>query len=258
MGGKMESVTLSTRAPLKLIGLVLTYLVLATATVVWLSWGPAEWGELWLMVFKNPLTWALYSVPIVALNLHQKEGPSSERESSLLTLDHEIIKQGVCAENNKSGPFPRNDFNLLLLIQQCLKSFQVQAEAKGLELTSNIRDDVPAKVYGSEKLWEKVLSNLLDNAVKYTETGGISLSIKILERSGSDVLLRLEVIDTGRGIKAQQQQSLFKDTSENYETSLVNTRTLVESMGGSIGVYSSPGQGSTFWLTAVLQKAPAN
>ena len=106
--------------------------------------------------------------------------------------------------------------------------------------------------------------NYAGNAVKFTERGSITLAARVMEESDEGLLVRFEVRDTGVGIPVHQQTRLF-DAFEQADTSttrkfggtglgLTITRRLARLMGGQVGVESSEGQGSSFWLTARLQR----
>ncbi len=100
----------------------------------------------------------------------------------------------------------------------------------------------------------------MNNAVKFTEQGNITLHISVLEKDDQNVLLRFEVRDTGIGMTREQCERLFKsfsqaDTSTTRQyggtgLGLAISKQLAELMGGEIGVESEPGAGSTFWFTA--------
>jgi two-component system, sensor histidine kinase and response regulator len=130
---------------------------------------------------------------------------------------------------------------------------------KDLELLFNISPDVPPALLGDPLRLGQVFINLLGNAVKFTETGDISLIGELLERTGDKVKLRFSVKDTGIGMTKEQASRLFQafsqadtSTSRKYGGTglgLAISKRLVELMGGSIWVVSEPGQGSTFSFT---------
>jgi CheY-like chemotaxis protein len=108
----------------------------------------------------------------------------------------------------------------------------------------------------------QALLNLASNAVKFTDVGSVTLSVRVAEREGERLLLRVEVRDTGIGISPQALPKLFRafeqaDASNTRKyggtgLGLVITRRLAELMGGEAGAHSTPGVGSTFWFTAWL------
>ncbi|MEY3881967.1 MAG: hypothetical protein RIQ94_2763, partial [Pseudomonadota bacterium] len=123
-------------------------------------------------------------------------------------------------------------------------------------------------VIGDSLRLNQILLNLISNAIKFTEQGSISLSVKQLSESPSQLTLRFEVQDTGIGIDEVQQVKIFEaftqaetSTTRKYGGTglgLAITKKLVTMMGGEIGVISSHGQGSTFWFTVVLKIGKAD
>jgi PAS domain S-box-containing protein len=134
----------------------------------------------------------------------------------------------------------------------------MNAEEKGLELLFIEPFDLPTALIGDPSRLRQVLLNLCNNAVKFTETGEVAVSIETLERRADQVRLRFTVRDTGIGMTALQQQQLFRpfaqgdaSTSRRYGGTglgLAISRQLVRLMGGDIGVESSPGGGSRFYF----------
>jgi CheY-like chemotaxis protein len=119
-------------------------------------------------------------------------------------------------------------------------------------------------LHGDPLRVSQILLNLLGNAVKFTMAGGIVVRAKCIRQSQTDVLVGIEVTDTGIGIKPEQVSKLFAafEQADNSTTRLFGgtglglyiCKTLVERMGGDIGVNSVPGQGSTFWISLLFKK----
>ncbi|MFN4324956.1 MAG: response regulator [Azonexus sp.] len=140
-----------------------------------------------------------------------------------------------------------------------------RATAKGLRLTVT-HGPLPARVQGDQTRLQQALLNYAGNALKFTERGSIAIHAQVDEDLGDSILLRLSVSDTGIGIAPEAQAKLFNafeqadsSTTRKYGGTglgLAINRKLAELMGGTVGVTSTPGVGSTFWLTARLAKAP--
>jgi CheY-like chemotaxis protein len=139
------------------------------------------------------------------------------------------------------------------------------AEAKHLKITVETQSHQHF-LYGDPMRLKQALLNYASNAVKFTESGGVTLRALAVEERPDAVLMRFEVQDTGIGITPDLADKLFhafeqadSSTTRKYggtSLGLVITRKLAELMGGSAGVQSTPGQGSTFWFTAWLKKHP--
>jgi two-component system, sensor histidine kinase and response regulator len=134
------------------------------------------------------------------------------------------------------------------------------AERKGLELVVELEPDVPRVLHGDSLRLEQILLNFANNAVKFTEHGEVGLSVSVLERTEAEALLQFRVRDTGIGLTQEQMDRLFQSfsqadmsTTRRYGGTglgLAISKKLAELMGGSVGVESRQGQGSTFWFTA--------
>ena len=159
------------------------------------------------------------------------------------------------------------DFGVIELAVSCHAAVWQAAREKGLDLNFVLKPDVPNMVRGDPDRIRRVLLNLLSNAVKFTEKGNVVLSLSKVEDRPTGSVLRFSVTDTGIGIAKDKQGLLFRRYSQIEGTAakrhpggaglgLAICQSLVEQMGGSIGVTSTPGVGSQFWFTLPLQ-APA-
>jgi CheY-like chemotaxis protein/HPt (histidine-containing phosphotransfer) domain-containing protein len=157
----------------------------------------------------------------------------------------------------------QTDFSLVAILDHTRSMMADQARAKGLEIKVET-DSVPPWLRGDPTRLRQALFNFAGNAIKFTETGGITLRAKLLEDAGDELKVRFEVEDTGIGIPAEQIDSLFQSfvqaddsTTRKYGGTglgLAISRRLANMMGGDAGVDSVVGQGSTFWFTACLQR----
>ncbi|MBV8619348.1 MAG: PAS domain S-box protein [Curvibacter sp.] len=142
-----------------------------------------------------------------------------------------------------------------------------KATEKGLELICDVASDVPANLVGDPLRLGQVLINYLNNAIKFTEQGEVEIVVRRDPGAAAPLRLRFEVRDTGIGLSPAQQARLFQSfeqadasTTRRYGGTglgLAICKNLAELMGGEVGVLSVPGQGSTFWFTAVLEPGPA-
>ncbi len=133
------------------------------------------------------------------------------------------------------------------------------ARAKGLSLLTFIDPDLPATVLGDPVRIRQVLFNIAGNAVKFTQSGSVTVKAELARFDGDRVAIRVAVTDTGIGIAAEHQAHLFHPFTQAEASTtrrfggtglgLSICRRLAELMGGEIGVTSAPGQGSTFWFT---------
>lgn len=154
------------------------------------------------------------------------------------------------------------DFHLLQLLQDLIDLFGGPARQKHIHLTWELGGDVPHWLRGDKtRLWQ-VLSNLMGNAIKFTEQGEVRVAV--YRENGP---YRFEVQDTGVGIEAPALGRIF-DPFEQADSSttrryggtglgLALCRQLIELMGGEIDVQSTPGRGSRFWFTLPLEEAQA-
>jgi two-component system sensor histidine kinase/response regulator len=149
------------------------------------------------------------------------------------------------------------------IVNEVLIIVQERARAKGLFLVKEVVS-LPDNLLGDATRLRQALLNYAANAVKFTQSGNITLRVRQLEEDAEGVLLRFEVQDTGIGIGQDDLPRLFNafEQADNSMTrqysgsglGLALTRKIAELMGGETGVESTPGMGSTFWLTARLVK----
>ncbi|MGD0491065.1 MAG: ATP-binding protein [Steroidobacteraceae bacterium] len=152
------------------------------------------------------------------------------------------------------------EFGLREIIEETIEILGMRARAKGLELKCVIESSVPAAVRGDPVRLRQVLVNLAGNAIKFTESGEVSVRVRAVDSRGQ---LRFEVADTGIGISEEAQTQIFSAFSQadSFTTrkyggtglGLAICRQLVSLMGGEIGVHSRLDRGSTFWFEVRLE-----
>jgi signal transduction histidine kinase/CheY-like chemotaxis protein len=153
-------------------------------------------------------------------------------------------------------------FDARVLIEESLEVVAPMAHRKKIELCTLFEDDVPAALTGDPTRLRQIVLNLLSNAIKFTEAGEVVLRVGVEQRPERAPLVRFEIRDTGIGISPQAQTGLFQSftqadssTTRRYGGTglgLAICKRLVEAMGGTIGVNSVPGAGSTFWFAVPL------
>lgn len=176
---------------------------------------------------------------------------------SLLGIINDILDLSKI-ESGKMEMVPAN-YSLRTLITDCCKMIEGRASAKKLELIIDADKTTPCNLYGDDVRLHQIITNILTNAVKYTHEGSVTLRIRWKSAGdGKKILLIVSVEDTGIGISDENKEKLFGSFErfdneknkgiEGTGLGLAITKQLVELMDGNIGVYSTIGKGSLFYV----------
>ncbi len=210
---------------------------------------------------RTPLNGILAMAELLSASKLQKE----ERESAdmiqtsaqtLLLLIDEVLDISAI----EAGKIRRQDqdFDLTELLSRVYRMLHPQANSKGLSLHVDTDIRVPGMLYGDLSHLTQILLNLMQNAVKFTQQGSVTLQVRELSRGDERIVLRISVRDTGIGIPEEARVRIFKPFEQvdsgrdrRYGGSGLGTtiaKSLTELMGGTIGVEPNPGGGTHFWV----------
>jgi len=202
------------------------------------------------------------------LTREQHEYAETVRESaeSLLNIINDILDFSKIEAGKLE--MENIDFDLRVTVESIIDIFAAKADEKGLEFSCFIDPEVPSLLRGDPGRLRQVLINLVNNAMKFTKNGEIAISVIMDKETDSHATLRFNVRDTGIGIPADRKNRLFQSfsqvdasTTRKYGGSglgLAISKQISGLMGGQIGVKSEEGKGSTFWITAALEKQPSS
>ena len=203
--------------------------------------------------------------PLVPERIHKIERAARQ----LLRVVDDIIDMADLQAGSvriEAVPFDLND-----VLNELDRVWCVRAEAKGLRWERVSDPAVPSILHGDPRRLRQVIGNLLGNAVKFSERGTVALRIHVAQEGERGLLLRFEVEDQGIGIGAEQQEGIFRifEQADSSRTRRFNgtglglplCKSLVELMGGTMGLESHPGRGSLFWFSlpfaAIAEVSPA-
>ncbi|MFL6628879.1 MAG: response regulator [Vitreoscilla sp.] len=217
---------------------------------------------------RTPLNAVLGYAQLLAmdggLNEQQARGVDTIHQSGmhLLALINDILDLARIEAGHtelKLAPLQLGD-----LLKSCASLMKVKADEKQLALRLSIAEGFPEAVLADERRLRQVLLNLLGNAIKFTDTGSVSMSASVEPRAPGRVLLRLDVEDTGVGMAREDLERIFKpfeQVGDEHRRSggtglgLAITRALVAEMGGQVHASSEPGRGSRFRLELPVELA---
>jgi two-component system phosphate regulon sensor histidine kinase PhoR len=203
---------------------------------------------------KNPIT---TSGGFLSRLLSGKAGPLTEKQQSHLeSMRDELYRVSDLLadflefsriEAKAYIPVLR-PFNLAICLRRNIEAAKIEADKKGLAIVFEGNGDIPTSILADPGMMDRVIANLLDNAIAYTDTGG-TIRVTLVESDGA---LRVSITDTGRGIPEDKLPYIFdaffriSRDSKGSGLGLFIVKTLIEAHGGRIGVESVPGKGSTF------------
>jgi len=191
---------------------------------------------------------------------------AKESAESLLTVINDILDFSKIEAGKLD--LETVNFNLRESLRQTIKTLAFRAQQKGLELKLQVDPQVNDLVAGDPVRLRQIVVNLVANAVKFTSSGGVTLSVKKESQDGDRMIVRFTVKDTGIGIPLGKQNEIFasftqvdNSTTRKYGGTglgLTISRRLTEMLGGRIWVESEPGKGSSFHFTACLGVTETN
>ena len=160
--------------------------------------------------------------------------------------------------------FESIDFDFRITMEEIVELMAFKASEKGIEMICFIDPDVPSMLTGDPTRLRQIILNLINNAIKFTEKGTVSVRVKPIKETNSEVKLSFEVTDSGIGIPKERQDKLFQSfsqvdasTTRKYGGTglgLAISKRLTGMMGGRINVKSEEGKGSTFYFSAIFKK----
>lgn len=220
---------------------------------------------------RTPLT------AIIGLGAHLRDSdlPAEQRNMaatvvtagrSLLGLINQLLDFARLGARGMG--FETKPFDLLPMLHSVRDLFKMSAEEKGLKLSVHVAACVPLRISGDKSHIRDVIVNLVGNAIKFTDSGSVTISADAERLANGSLRLIIAVADTGIGIAPEAQQHIFASFRQADETildrfggtglGLAISKQVATLLGGEIGVDSVPGQGSRFWFTAMIEEAPQN
>ncbi|MBI3565817.1 MAG: hypothetical protein HY079_11515, partial [Elusimicrobia bacterium] len=217
--------------------------------------------------FRTPLNGVLGMAEALMdtdLDEKQKEFVETSRQSATALLG--TLQNIMTFWEGQSGTltFEPGELDVREAVAAAARSTAPAAQRKGLEIAYLVGEDCPPMVRGDRQLVVGVLLHLLSNAVKFTESGTITVHAAKTAEKGDDVSIVFSVSDSGPGVSPEAEAHLFQPFAHGAGVTtrrhggtglgLSVAKRMVETMGGAIGYRSTPGQGATFWFSAVFPR----
>ncbi|WP_345950523.1 PAS domain-containing protein [Mucilaginibacter sp. PAMB04274] len=181
---------------------------------------------------------------------------------NLMTLINDVLDFAKIETGNIE--LEKTPVDLRELVHSVVSSMQYKLNATEIYFKESVDSEVPQRILADRTRLVQILLNLASNAVKFTEKGGVTIDLKVLEQTSQEVRIRFAVTDTGIGIPANKTNTIFEsfkqastDTTRKYGGTglgLAITKSLIELHDSRINVDSVLGQGSTFWFTITFKK----
>lgn len=181
---------------------------------------------------------------------------------SLLTILNNILHVARLESGKLSVAVA--DFDVVTTVERVVDVMQIAAKEKGLELAVDFDAQLPAIVRGDASRYRQIVANLVNNAVKFTDKGKITVRLSVERETDTHTLVRFAVSDTGCGVNAETRARIFQPFTQGDASStrehdgmglgLTIAKQLVDLIGGIISFDSKEGEGSTFWFTVPFEK----
>jgi CheY-like chemotaxis protein/nitrogen-specific signal transduction histidine kinase len=188
---------------------------------------------------------------------------TAEHLAALINLTIDSVRA-----DSKALVLRREPFQLRRLVETLAASLAARAETKGLRSKAEIPVSLPNHVTGDAVRLRAALENLIDNAVKFTDSGSVTLEVTAKPQAGGRIRVEFIVGDSGIGLKPAEIKRLFKPFAQANDSiaqryggsglGLVFVKRVAQAMGGDLKVTSKPGKGSRFILSAIMKKAAAS
>jgi PAS domain S-box-containing protein len=191
------------------------------------------------------------------LNSEQREYAEAVKQSAgaLLTITNDILDLSKIEAGRLT--IECIPFDLGATVHEIIAWFAARARAKGLQLECILPPDIPSDIRGDPVRLRQILTNLIGNAIKFTEKGSVRVQVEVVECSDESLAVKFEVLDSGIGIPDAQRSRLFESFTQGDSSTtrkyggtglgLAISKQLVELLGGEIGVRSGLGSGSALW-----------